>query len=85
MCPHFIPFANVCLQLTKTFTIDQVKEMLQEIVDNCIQAARKKQESEDGYIVLERGFATIALPGIDVPFHSHYLWAGVMPFRACEC
>ncbi|KAG6893584.1 hypothetical protein C0992_009428 [Termitomyces sp. T32_za158] len=31
---------------------------------------------------LERGFATIPLPGIDVPFHSRYLWAGVMPFRA---
>jgi fatty acid synthase subunit beta len=22
------------------------------------------------------------LPRIDVPFHSRYLWAGVMPFRA---
>ncbi|RPD53958.1 hypothetical protein L227DRAFT_464040, partial [Lentinus tigrinus ALCF2SS1-6] len=33
-------------------------------------------------ITVERGFATIPLPGIDVPFHSRYLWAGVMPFRA---
>jgi hypothetical protein len=24
--------------------------------------------------------ATIPLPGIDVPFHSKYLWSGVSPF-----
>ncbi|KAF9502982.1 hypothetical protein BS47DRAFT_1310401 [Hydnum rufescens UP504] len=45
-------------------------------------AAHQKQEADDGYIVLECGFATIPLPGIDVPFHSQYLWAGVMPFQA---
>jgi hypothetical protein len=32
---------------------------------------------------LERGFATIPLSGIDALFHSHYLWDGVLPFRAC--
>lgn len=57
--------------------------MLQDIVDNSLEAA-KAQEKTEGRIVLERGFATIPLPGIDVPFHSRYLWAGVMPFRACE-
>lgn len=36
----------------------------------------------EGYIKLERGFANIPLPGIDVPFHARYLWAGIMPFRA---
>lgn len=30
---------------------------------------------------LERGVATIPLPGIDVPFHSSYLKAGVSSFR----
>jgi len=30
------------------------------------------------------GLATIPLSGIDVPFHSRYLWSGVIPFRACE-
>lgn len=70
-------------QLTETFTVDQVKEMLGEIIDNCFQKAQEIQQSE-GYIKLERGFATIPLPGIDVPFHSRYLWAGVMPFRACK-
>jgi len=68
--------------LTETFSIEKVKEMLGDIVDNCYQRAVELQKAE-GYIKLERGFATIPLPGIDVPFHSRYLWAGVMPFRAC--
>ncbi|KAI0685962.1 fatty acid synthase [Cytidiella melzeri] len=69
------------VKLTETFTVDQVKEMLAEIIDSCFQKAQEQQKTE-GYIKLERGFATIPLPGIDVPFHSRYLWAGVMPFRA---
>ena len=75
--------ANSGDQLTEKFTIDQVKEMLGEIIDSCYAKAQQLQETE-GYIKLERGFATIPLPGIDVPFHSRYLWAGVMPFRTCE-
>ena len=71
------------MQLTEKFTVDQVKEMLGEIVDSCFTKA-KEQQAAEGYIKLERGFATIPLPGIDVPFHSRYLWAGVMPFRACK-
>ncbi|CUA68512.1 fatty acid synthase subunit beta, fungi type [Rhizoctonia solani] len=67
-------------QLTEQFTIEQVKEMLKEIITSCLDKAKEKQKAE-GYIKLERGFATIPLPGIDVPFHSRYLWAGVMPFR----
>jgi hypothetical protein len=57
--------------------------MLTEIVQSCFERAKELQKAT-GYITLERGFATIPLPGIDVPFHSRYLWAGVMPFRACE-
>jgi hypothetical protein len=49
--------------------------MLTEIVDECFKRALNQQKAE-GYIQLERGFATIPLPGIDVPFHSRYLWAG---------
>ena len=56
--------------------------MLGEIVDESHKTSQDKQKKE-GHIKLERGFATIPLPGIDVPFHSRYLWAGVMPFRAC--
>ncbi|KAF8632253.1 hypothetical protein AX15_002000 [Amanita polypyramis BW_CC] len=68
-------------KLTQQLPLDKVKEMLAEIVKTCTEKAREQQASE-GYIKLERGFATIPLPGIDVPFHSRYLWAGVMPFRA---
>ncbi|CAE6460687.1 unnamed protein product [Rhizoctonia solani] len=68
-------------QLTEQFTVEQVKEMLKDIITSCFDKAKEKQKAE-GYIKLERGFATIPLPGIDVPFHSRYLWAGVMPFRA---
>ncbi|KAI0649410.1 fatty acid synthase [Trametes meyenii] len=68
-------------KLTEKFTVDQVKEMLGEIVTSSYDKA-KEQQAREGYIKLERGFATIPLPGIDVPFHSRYLWAGVMPFRA---
>lgn len=57
--------------------------MLGDIVMECFERAKEQQRAE-GYIKLERGFATIPLPGIDVPFHSRYLWAGVMPFRACK-
>ncbi|KAI6129042.1 hypothetical protein EDD16DRAFT_1516096, partial [Pisolithus croceorrhizus] len=69
------------VQLTETFTVEKVKEMLGDIVIESFQRAQDLQKAE-GYIKLERGFATIPLPGIDVPFHSRYLWAGVMPFRA---
>ncbi|KAF7311393.1 Fatty acid synthase subunit alpha [Mycena kentingensis (nom. inval.)] len=68
-------------KLTETFTVDKVKEMLGDIVKECFGRAQEQQQAE-GHIKLERGFATIPLPGIDVPFHSRYLWAGVMPFRA---
>jgi fatty acid synthase subunit beta len=70
-------------QLTETYSVEKVKEMLGDIVTECFDRAKAQQKSE-GYIKLERGFATIPLPGIDVPFHSRYLWAGVMPFRACK-
>ncbi|KAJ6624064.1 fatty acid synthase [Mycena sp. CBHHK59/15] len=68
-------------KLTETFTVEKVKEMLGDIVTECHTRATEHQKAE-GHIKLERGFATIPLPGIDVPFHSRYLWAGVMPFRA---
>ena len=57
--------------------------MLGDIISSSFEKAQELKATE-GHIVLERGFATIPLPGIDVPFHSRYLWAGVMPFRACK-
>lgn len=74
---------TLCAQLTLTLPVEKVREKLTKIVDECLQRAYARQDTE-GYILLERGFATIPLPGIDVPFHSRYLWAGVMPFRACK-
>ncbi|PPQ94469.1 hypothetical protein CVT25_001102 [Psilocybe cyanescens] len=68
-------------KLTETYSVEKVKEMLGDIVKSCFEKAQEQQK-EEGYIKLERGFATIPLPGIDVPFHSRYLWAGVLPFRA---
>ncbi|THV07258.1 fatty acid synthase [Dendrothele bispora CBS 962.96] len=68
------------VKLTETFSVEKVKEMLTDIVKECHARVLDQQKAE-GHIQLERGFATIPLPGIDVPFHSRYLWAGVMPFR----
>ena len=76
---HYIDFS----QLTEIFSVEKVKEMLGDIVMECFERAKAQQKSE-GYIKLERGFATTPMPGIDVPFHSRYLWAGVIPFRACK-
>jgi fatty acid synthase subunit alpha, fungi type len=66
----------------ESFTIEKVKEMLREIVESCSERAKELQ-SATGRISLERGFAMIPLPCIDVPFHSRYLWAGIMPFHVC--
>jgi len=57
--------------------------MLGDIVKSCCEKAQGQQKSE-GYIKLEREFATIPLPGMDVPLHFRYLWAGVMPSHACK-
>jgi hypothetical protein len=43
-----------------------VREKLTEIIDGCWQMTLDKEE-KDGAVILERGFATIPLPGIDVP------------------
>jgi fatty acid synthase subunit alpha, fungi type len=70
------------LQLTESFTAEKVKEMLHEINVSCFDEATVHQKIRDGYVKLEHSFATI---GIDVPFYSRSLWAGAMPFRACQC
>jgi fatty acid synthase subunit alpha len=78
---------DICIddfpQLTEKFGLAKVKEMLKDIVNSCYDSAVEKQKAE-GCIVLERRLATIPLPGLDVPFHSRYLWSGVMPSRECE-
>ena len=69
-------------KLTERFSVEKAKEMLDDIIKESFKKAQELKAKE-GYIKLERGFATVPLPGIDVPFHSRYLWAGVVPFRAC--
>ena len=65
------------LALTQQMTLDQVKEHLREIIRECA----RETESKPKPIELQRGFATIPLKGIDVPFHSTFLRSGVKPFR----
>jgi fatty acid synthase subunit beta len=65
-------------QLMQTMSLDQVKEHLVEIVRECA----KQTESKPKPLDLQRGFATIPLKGIDVPFHSTFLRSGVKPFRS---
>ena len=67
-------------KLSKMMSVEELKEKLAEIIDGCWDMMLEK-EAEAGHVVLERGFSTIPLPGIDVPFHSRYLWPGVLSFR----
>eukprot|EP01117_Protostelium_nocturnum_P000846 TRINITY_DN1109_c0_g1_i4.p1 TRINITY_DN1109_c0_g1~~TRINITY_DN1109_c0_g1_i4.p1 ORF type:complete len:3931 (+),score=1672.78 TRINITY_DN1109_c0_g1_i4:607-12399(+) len=66
--------------LIKKYGEETVKEKTLEIVNECFAKAKQQKEKE-GHIKLDRGIASIPLPGIDVPFHSKYLWPGVVPFR----
>ncbi|KAL7423454.1 hypothetical protein Q5752_001034 [Cryptotrichosporon argae] len=68
-------------KLSKIMSVDELKEKLAEIIEGCWDMMQQKTEKDGGAVILERGFATIPLPGIDVPFHSRYLWPGVLSFR----
>ena len=65
-------------ELTQTLSLDDVKEHLVEIIRECAEQTEAKPKPLD----LQRGFATIPLKGIDVPFHSTFLRSGVKPFRS---
>ncbi|KAL3469377.1 acyl transferase domain-containing protein [Aspergillus californicus] len=64
--------------LMQKMSLDDVKAHLVSIIQECV----KQTESKPTPINLERGFATIPLRGIDVPFHSTFLRSGVKPFRS---
>ncbi|KAF7311388.1 Fatty acid synthase [Mycena kentingensis (nom. inval.)] len=69
-------------KLTETFTVDKVKEMLGDIVKECFARAGAATTSRGPYQARTR-IRYHPPPGYRrVPFHSRYLWAGVMPFRA---
>lgn len=62
----------------QSMSLEDVKAHLVKIILECV----KQTESKPRPINLERGFATIPLKGIDVPFHSTFLRSGVKPFRS---
>lgn len=64
--------------LIETLSLEDVKGRLVEIIRECAKQTRSKPQPID----LQRGFATIPLKGIDVPFHSTFLRSGVKPFRS---
>ncbi|KAF2209620.1 hypothetical protein CERZMDRAFT_46958 [Cercospora zeae-maydis SCOH1-5] len=65
-------------ELMQTMSMDEVKAHLVEIIQGCAKQTDAKPKPID----LQRGFATIPLKGIDVPFHSTFLRSGVKPFRS---
>jgi fatty acid synthase subunit beta len=64
--------------LMQKLEFDEVKAQLVGIIKECAKTTDAKPKP----IELERGFATIPLRGIDVPFHSTFLRSGVKPFRS---
>ncbi|KAL1956696.1 hypothetical protein VTO42DRAFT_6946 [Malbranchea cinnamomea] len=64
--------------LIQKMSLDDVKAHLVEIIRECVKITEAKPKP----LTLERGFATIPLKGIDVPFHSTFLRSGVKPFRS---
>jgi fatty acid synthase subunit beta len=65
-------------QMRKEYSTETVKEKLVEIIQGCAADTESKPKP----LELQRGFATIPLRGIDVPFHSTFLRSGVKPFRS---
>ncbi|KAK0909690.1 beta subunit of fatty acid synthetase [Friedmanniomyces endolithicus] len=65
-------------QLMQTLSLEDVKQHLVKIIKECAAQTEAKPKPLD----LQRGFATIPLKGIDVPFHSTFLRSGVKPFRS---
>lgn len=65
-------------ELTQKLSLEDVKAHLVDIIKECA----KQTEAKPKPIDLQRGFATIPLKGIDVPFHSTFLRSGVKPFRS---
>ncbi|KAK4993115.1 beta subunit of fatty acid synthetase [Elasticomyces elasticus] len=65
-------------QLMQTMSLEDVKSHLVDIIGECAKQTQAKTKPLD----LQRGFATIPLKGIDVPFHSTFLRSGVKPFRS---
>ena len=76
---NFLKAQKVDIQsLMETLSLEDVKARLVEIIRECASQTTAKPQP----VELQRGFATIPLKGIDVPFHSTFLRSGVKPFRS---
>jgi fatty acid synthase subunit beta len=76
---NFLKAQNIDIQsLMQSLSLEDVKARLREIIRECVKQTEAKPKPLD----LQRGFATIPLKGIDVPFHSTFLRSGVKPFRS---
>ena len=76
---NFIKVQKIDIEAMRTqLSIEEVKNHLVEIIRGCADKTAAKPTP----LELERGFATIPLRGIDVPFHSTFLRSGVKPFRS---
>ncbi|KAJ5885338.1 Fatty acid synthase subunit beta [Penicillium taxi] len=76
---NFLKAQNIDIPtLMQTMSLEDVKAHLVSIIQECV----KQTDAKPRPIQLERGFATIPLKGIDVPFHSTFLRSGVKPFRS---
>ncbi|MCJ1474414.1 beta subunit of fatty acid synthetase [Lambiella insularis] len=76
---NFLKAQNIDIQsLMQSMSLEDVKARLVEIIHEC----QKQTEAKPQPLDLQRGFATIPLKGIDVPFHSTFLRSGVKPFRS---
>ncbi|KAI2635525.1 fatty acid synthase beta subunit dehydratase [Xylaria nigripes] len=64
-------------QLLNNVSSEELKQKLADIIKASAQQTLAKPQP----LELQRGFATIPLKGIDVPFHSTFLRSGVKPFR----
>ncbi|MCJ1351418.1 MAG: beta subunit of fatty acid synthetase [Icmadophila ericetorum] len=64
--------------LMQKMSLEDVKAHLVKIIKECASQTEAKPKP----LELQRGFATIPLKGIDVPFHSTFLRSGVKPFRS---
>ncbi|KAJ5692048.1 hypothetical protein N7462_001471 [Penicillium macrosclerotiorum] len=76
---NFLKAQNIDIpSLMQSMSLEDLKAHLVSIIQECV----KQTEAKPRPIQLERGFATIPLKGIDVPFHSTFLRSGVKPFRS---
>jgi len=72
-------------RMLATQSLAEVARQLSEAIERelaAVRALRDAAAASGGVLELTRGDATVPLPGIDVPFHSHFLRSGVAPFRA---